>query len=87
LGIGITEARGDGDVFPSSSTKGEYISLEGCGRHKGLTNATKASSYSLVNFHHKGLVYFSTKGILKAESGIYIKLGARIHNLIGGSQE
>jgi hypothetical protein len=30
LGIAITEARGDDDVFPSSSLEREYISLEGC---------------------------------------------------------
>ena len=29
-GIGITEARGDEDVFPSSSLLMEYVSLEGC---------------------------------------------------------
>ena len=29
-GIEITEARGDDDVFPSSSFLGEYVSLEGC---------------------------------------------------------
>ena len=30
LGIEITEARGDEDVFPSSSLLREYVSLEGC---------------------------------------------------------
>ena len=29
-GIEITEARGDGDVFPSFSLLREYVSLEGC---------------------------------------------------------
>ena len=29
-GIEITEARGDDDVFSSSSFLGEYVSLEGC---------------------------------------------------------
>ena len=29
-GIEITEARGDEDVFPSSSLLREYVSLEGC---------------------------------------------------------
>ena len=29
-GIEITEARGDDDVFPSSSLSREYVSLEGC---------------------------------------------------------
>jgi hypothetical protein len=48
--------------------------------HKGLP-------YSPVNFCHKVLFHFSTKGFLQAESGLYTKLGARIHNLIGGSQE
>jgi hypothetical protein len=31
MGMGIIEAHGDDDVFPSSSLEGEYISLEGCG--------------------------------------------------------
>jgi hypothetical protein len=38
LGIGIIEARGDDDVFPSSSLEGEYVSLEGCCYHKGLVH-------------------------------------------------
>jgi hypothetical protein len=59
-GIEITEVHSNDDVFPSSSPKGEYVSLEGCGCHKVLTNATKTSSYSPVNFCHKGLFYFST---------------------------
>jgi hypothetical protein len=87
LVIGITEAHRDDDVFLSSSLEGEYVLLEGCGCHKGLTNATKASPYSLVNFCHKGLVHFSTKGFLMAEPGLYTKLGECIHNLIGGTQE
>jgi hypothetical protein len=88
LEIGITEARRDDDVFWSSSLEEEHVLLEGCGCHKGLTKATKASSYSSVNFRHKILVHFSTnKGFLKAEPGLYINLGEHIHNLIGGSQE
>jgi hypothetical protein len=31
LGIEITEARGDDDIFPSSSLEREYVSLEGYG--------------------------------------------------------
>jgi hypothetical protein len=50
-------------------------------RHKGLT------LFSGVSLRHKGLAHSSTKGFLKTEPGLYTKLGARIHNLIGGSQE
>jgi hypothetical protein len=85
--IGIIDAHGDDDVFPSSSPKGEYILLEWCGCHKGLTNTTNASPYSPVNFCHKSLVQFSTKGFLEAKPSIYTKLGACIHNLIGSSRE
>jgi hypothetical protein len=66
----------------------EYISLEGCGWHKGLTNATKASPYSPVNFHRKGPVRFSTMGFLSRQKlRLYTKLGTHIHNLIRRSQE
>jgi hypothetical protein len=47
--------------------------------HKGFT------LFSGVSSRHKGLAHFSTKGFLKAEPCLYIKLGALIHNLIGGS--
>jgi hypothetical protein len=50
-------------------------------RHKGLT------LLSGVTLRHKGLAHSSTKGFLKVEPGLYTKLGARIHNLIGDSQE
>jgi hypothetical protein len=50
-------------------------------RYKGLT------LFSGVSLRHKGLAHSSTKGFLKAEPSLYTNLGARIHNLIGGSKD
>jgi hypothetical protein len=56
--------------------------LEGYGCHKGLNNATKASPYYVVNFFHKVVVHFSTKGFPRGrKQGLYTKLGAQIHKL------
>ena len=64
------EARGDKDVFPSSSLLREYVSLEGCElhhtmfaqRHKGLTLFSD-------ELRHKGLVHLPLLESFKAESG------------------
>ena len=87
-GIEITEARGDEDVFPcslplqegTSTFGGVWLPQRPNQRHKGLT------LFSGVSLRHQGLAHSSTKGFLKAEPGLYTNLGARIHNLIGGSQ-
>ena len=43
IGLGITEARGDEDVFPCSLPWGEGTSRwRGVGNHEGIPNATKA---------------------------------------------
>ena len=50
-GIEITEARGDDDVFPSSSFLGEYVSLEGC--EFQTQTPQMASPYSPMNLAQK----------------------------------
>ena len=67
----------------------EYVSLDGCElATTGLLNATKASPYSPMN-RTQGFGSPSTIGILLGgiRSLYTTKLGARIHNRIGGSQE
>ena len=67
-GIEITEARGDEDVFPSSSLLREYVSLERCeptqrfNNHKGFTFFSDEP-------HHKGLVHLPLSESFKVESG------------------
>ena len=82
------EARGDKDVFPSSSLLREYISLEGCEHHhtrfaqhhKGLTLFSD-------ELRHKGLVHLPLLESFKAESYAFtMGFEAHTHNQIGGSQ-
>ena len=66
------EARGDEDVFPSSSLLREYVSLEGCElhhtrlaqRHEGLTLFSDEP-------HHGGSVHLPLLESFKAESGVF----------------
>ena len=83
------EARGDEDVFPSSSFLGEYVSLEGCELHRarldqGHTGLTLFSDEPC----HKGLVHLPLLESFKEESGAFTmslrhtpttKLGALKH--------
>ena len=65
--------------------RGSTSTLEGCGCHKGLTNATKAHPILRCKLPPQRPSSLSTKGFLKAESA-FTKLGAQLHNWIGGSQ-
>ena len=82
------EARGDKDVFPSSSLLREYVSLEGCKLHLArLTQLHTCLTLFSDELHHKGLVHLPLLESLKAESGAFtIELEAHTHNQIGGSQ-
>ena len=80
------KARGDTDVFPSSSFLGEYFSLERCelprrsklNRHKGVTFFSDEP-------HHKGLVHLQLSETFKAESGAFTTtIRGTTHNGIGG---
>ena len=70
LGIEITEARGDEDVFPSSSLLREYVSLERCeptqwfNNHKGFTFFSDEP-------HHKGLVHLPLSNPSRRKSGAF----------------
>ena len=81
----ITEARGDDDVFPSSSFLREYVPLEGCELHN-----------TMLAQRHKVLTLFSDEPHRNLKERIrnsiggsrgHHKLGAHIHHSIGGSQE
>ena len=68
------EARGDKDVFLSSSFLGEFVSLEGCELHL----ARLAQCYTCLTLfsdelRHKGLVHLSLLESFKAESGALTK--------------
>ena len=87
-GIEITEARGDEDVFPcslplqegTSTFGGVWLPQRPNQRHEGLTLFSDDP-------RHEGLGHPSNIGdSFAAGIGLYRVLGARIHNLIGGSQ-
>ena len=82
------EARGDNDVFLSSSLLREYVSLEGCElhlarftqRHTGLTLFSD-------ELCHKGLVHLPLLESFKAESGAFtMSLGHTPTTELGDSQ-
>jgi len=61
--------------------------LEGCERHKRLAQCHKGLTLFSSEPRHKRPSSPSTIGILQGGNrSLYNKLGARIHNLIGGSQ-
>ena len=83
------KARGDTDVFPSSSFLGEYVSLERCelaqssklNRHKGVTLFSDEP-------HHKGLVHLPLSESFEAEiRSLSTTIRGTTHNGIGGSRQ
>ena len=83
------KARGDKDVFPSSSFLGEYVSLERC----------ELPQRSKLNHHKGGCTLFSDephhKGLVHLPLSVFLRGGIRslsttirgtTHNGIGGSR-
>ena len=82
------EARGDKDVFPSSSFLGEYVSLERCQppQHIGSTVTTGFTFFS-DEPHHKGLVHLPLSESFEAEiRSLSTTIWRTTHNGIGGSR-
>ena len=80
------KACGDTDVFPSSSSLGEYVSLERCeptqwfNNHKGFTFFSDEP-------HHKGLVHLPLSESFEAEiRSPSTMIQGTTHNGIGGSR-
>ena len=66
------EARGDEDVFSSSSLLREYVSLEGCEIHLArLTQRHTGLTLFSDELRHKGLVHLPLLESFKAESGAF----------------
>ena len=77
------EARGDKDVFLSSSLLREYVSLEGCELHLArLIERNTCLTLFSDELCHKRPSSPSTIGI----RCLYNELEAHTHNQIGGSQ-
>ena len=66
------EARGDEDVFLSSSLLSEYVSLEGCELHLArLTQCHTGLTLFSDELRHKGLVHLPLLESLNVESGAF----------------
>ena len=68
------EARGDKDVFPSSSLLREYVLLEGCELHLSrLTQCHTCLTLFSDELRHEGLVHLPLLESFEAESGAFTK--------------